>query len=131
MVEQMSPSDSRSVPGDDSLRPTVTAVVSLVGSLASVVVSALAYGPLPARIRIHWSFGGPYIGPEFAPAWLVLTVFPILVATVALGLYWVGIRLRSHEAYSTVRPYYGLLMLGIVGMLVVVQVGIIVVNLLT
>lgn len=124
------PSDGRNVLDGDSRGYLLSGVASLIGILASLGVSGLAYGPLPARMRIHWSFGGPYIGPEFAPTWLILLVFPALVATVALGLSWLRISLQSHEAFSAVRPLYGLLTVSIVGMLLVVQVGIVLVNLL-
>lgn len=126
----LTPSDGRSVPGGDSRGHPLSGVASLTGILASLGVSGLAYGPLPAKMRIHWSFGGPYIGPEFAPTWLILLVFPVLVATVALGLYSLRISLQSHEAFSAVRPFYGLLTVSMVGMLLVVQVGIVLVNLL-
>jgi len=105
------------------------AVGCLVAVLSSVAVSVVAHGTLPSTMRIHWSFGlGPYYGPEFAPTTVVLGGFSLLVTATALGAYWIGARLRRHDAFASVRPYYVMAMLGTLGSLLVTQVLLVVAN---
>lgn len=104
-------------------------VGGLTATLASVIGSLVGYGPLPARIRIHWSLGGPYYGPEFAPTWVILLLFPLLVGGLALGFYCVASGLRAVDEFDAVRPFYTLAAIGTLGVLVVTQALLIVVNL--
>lgn len=93
--------------------------------LSSVATSALSLGALPARFRIHWTFGlGPYYGPEFAPTAAVLVAFPLAIA----GLF-AGARLLASRLPAEARPYYDWGVLLVLLVLLFVQVGLVLANL--
>ena len=62
-------------------------IASLAGGLlASLgVLTALAYPLVPGTMRVHWSLGGPYHGPETLPKLLGLGAIP-LTALAVVGL---------------------------------------------
>lgn len=130
MTEQLTgvTTDDRTDTETDSTGPWLT-VGGLAATVASVLVSLGGYGLLPARMRIHWSLGGPYYGPEFAPSWVILVLFPLLVGALALGFYWLGKRVRTVEAFADVRPFVALAAIGTMTVLVATQAFLIVVNL--
>jgi len=123
-----SPSENRSRSGDGDGGSRALSLGSLAAVALSVATSALGYGPLPARMRIHWSLGGPYYGPEFAPAAVVLVGFPVLVAGVALGAHLLVGRLRASEAFATARPYDALAVLVTLVALLGTQAALVVAN---
>ena len=91
--------------GDGGSRPLALAGIGI--TVLSAALSALTYGLLPDRLRVHWTLGaGPYYGPEFAPTPAVLIGFPALIAGLALGTYWLDTRLRRTEEFAAARPYY-------------------------
>ncbi len=99
-------------------------------SLLSAVASIIAHGMLPDRIRIHWTLGmGPYYGPEFAPAWLVLILFPVLVAGTAVLASVIDALFRNTGAFTEIRPVYLVSVLGTLAVLFSCQVGLILANL--
>ena len=96
----------------------------------SAVESALAYGMLQERMRIHWTLGmGPYYGPEFAPTLLILALLPVLVAATAVLAYSIDALLRDTAEFAAVRPHYVVAMLGTLGVLLASQTLLIVANL--
>ncbi len=95
---------------------------SLATVLASVLVSALSYGPLPNSVRIHWTLGaGEYYGPEFAPTVLVLGLFPVAVGLGALLGWGLAATLSDVEGFETVRPLYTATVLAVLAVLVSTQ----------
>ncbi|WP_128226486.1 hypothetical protein [Halobacteriaceae bacterium SHR40] len=99
---------------------------------------------------------GSYYGPEFAPTVLILAVFPVLIASLALLARWVDTagckfvkicatpgwrnssvsysrqyegRLRFDEEVETNRLYYVVAMLGTLGILLGSQIVLIIINL--
>lgn len=111
--------------GDGSRR---LAVAGIGITVLSAVVSALSYGYLPDRMRIHWTLGaGPYYGPEFAPTPAVLIGFPALIAGIAISAYAVDTRLRRREGVAAVRPYYGAGLVGTLGVLLAAQAALVLV----
>ncbi len=68
-----------------TVRPfsTDTVTVTLLGALAAL--TAVAYTVLPGTVRVHWSLGGPYIGPETLPKLLALGAIPV-TAVAVVGL---------------------------------------------
>lgn len=109
----------------ESQKPPVSTRALLTGwvvtFLASSIGSLLAEAYLPSQMRIHWSFGGPYYGPEFAPTSGVLVAFPVLIAGIAVGGYAVQRTLRSSEALASVRSVVNLSVLGVLLVLLAVQ----------
>ncbi len=100
-----------------SSRGPLNAGGALVAVL-SIATSALAYGALPGRMRVHWSFGGPYYGPEFAPTLVVLAAFSLLIAGFYVGGRWLGTRLERTGGLGAVRSFYdGCVLLVLVGTL--------------
>lgn len=67
--------------------------------MLSIVSSILAYGPLGETIRIRWTIGNyPQYSPEYAPTVLVLTAFPIVLASLYVGAHGFNVYLeRSQE----------------------------------
>jgi hypothetical protein len=84
---------------------------------------------LSARVRIHWSLGFPYYGPEFAPKVVLLSLFPAVIICTALGTYWIATRHLSSEEFVETRSYYVLAVLGLLTTLLGIQGFIIVANL--
>ena len=122
-TRQRSPGDGNS--GDGRF----LAIVGFAAVLLSTVVSSASYGLLPNQIRVHWTLGtGPYYGPEFAPAIVVFTAFPLLVAVTALGGYWGRVRLRHSEAFAAVRSYYVAAVFGAFLSLLGTQIALVVAN---
>jgi len=121
--------ENSSAPGSDGgVRPAL-AVGSLLAVLASAAGSIVAYGLVPSRLRIHWTLGaGPHYGPEFAPAVLVLTAFPVLVAALALGANWMESRFRNEE-FVPARPYDTAAVLGTLAVLLASQAAVVLANL--
>jgi len=101
-----------------------TVAMSVIGSLVS-------YGILPDQMRIHWTLGlGSYYGPEFAPTWLVLVLFPALILGGALAGGWVMARFREIDgAKSSARPYDALLVVGTLMVMFGVQMALVLLNL--
>lgn len=124
MVDHASAADSTDVAptDDDRGQGWLLPLGSATAVLASFLVSALTYGPLPESVRIHWTLGlGEYYGPEFAAKPLVLGLFPVAVALTA-GVGWaVGTALEDVEGFETVRPLYAATVLGLLGFLVGTQ----------
>lgn len=108
------------------LRPTAWTGIILV--LLSAAVSVLASGPLPARVRIRWTVG-TYYGPEFAPAAVVLSAFPLAVAASYLGFRALGRYLERSGELTDSRAVYEVVTLAVLVLLVLVQVGIVFANL--
>ncbi|MFB6361235.1 MAG: hypothetical protein ABEH59_07915 [Halobacteriales archaeon] len=80
-------------------------------------------------MRIHRSIGGPYYGPDFAPSWVILVLFPLSVGSVAVGSYWLGTRVRIGEDIADVWAIFALAAVGIMVVLVITQAFLIVVKL--
>jgi hypothetical protein len=119
------PTRSGTVPG---VRPLQ--IGGLIAVCASIALSVLSYGRLPESMRIHWQLGsGPFYGPEFAPTAIVLTLFPILVASVLAGSVLLANRLRNDPSFESVQPYYEWGAIAVVGVLLVVQLLVIWFNL--
>jgi hypothetical protein len=72
---------------------------------------------------------GPYYGPEFAPAWLVLILFPVLVAGTAVLASVIDALFRNTGALTEIRPLFVVTVLGTLAVLFSCQVGLIVANL--
>lgn len=122
MAEQPTPSETRHSPPDGgqwNLAPYSLAAVAL-----SAAASAAGHATLPARMRIHWSFGYPHVGPEFAPTAAVLVAFPATLAAVALAGSWLDARLPA-----AVRPAVALTVLGGLSMGLLLQAALVVANL--
>lgn len=103
---------------------------SLGMALLSAVGSIIAYGMLPAQIRIHWTLGmGPYYGPEFAPTVLILILFPVLIAGTAVLASSVDVLLDHSAEFAAIRPYYVVAMFGTLGILLSSHILVIVANL--
>lgn len=98
-------------------------------TVVSLVVSVLSYSALSGSMRIHWSLGGPHYGPEFAPAWLVLAAFPVLVGVLALGARTLRWFLVTRGEYEAFRGYYELAVVAVLGVLVLAQCLLIAANL--
>lgn len=115
---------------DRSLLPELSLVATGAGmTVASVVVSLLSYGILPSEVRIRWTLGGPHYGPEFAPAWLALAVFPVLVGALAVGAHRLKTFLAGRDEYGPLRGYYELGTLAVLGVVVLSQCLLVVANL--
>jgi hypothetical protein len=85
---------------------------------------------VPDQLRIHWTLGmGPYYGPEFAPAVVILTLFPALIAGLAVSAHWLDARLQQDEQFAAVRLYYIFAMVGTLGVLFLTHMVVIVANL--
>lgn len=111
--------------GDGSRR---LAVAGVGITALSAALSALSYGFLPDRMRIHWTLGaGPYYGPEFAPTPAVLIGFPALIAGIAIGAYALDTRLRRREGVAAVRSYYAAGSVGTLGVLLASQAALVLV----
>ncbi len=108
------------------LRPTAWTGLALV--LLSAVVSVLAKGPLPAQVRIRWTVG-TYYGPEFAPAAVVLWVFPTAVAVTYLGFRALARYLEGAGELTESRAIYEVVSLALLVLLVLTQVGLVLANL--
>lgn len=95
----------------------------LTGALLAVLagVTALAYPVVPASMRIHWSLGGPYYGPETVPKLLGLLAIPAVAALVVGLMLAVGRFDAVPDAVSESRAYR-LAAASLAGLLVVVQV---------
>lgn len=123
MSGQPTPSETRHSPpgsGQRTLAPYSLALVAL-----SAAVSAAGHATLPARMRIHWSFGYPYVGPEFAPTATVLVAFPVTLAALALAGSWLDARLREAAARAAV----ALATIGMLSMGLLFQAALVVANL--
>lgn len=103
--------------------------VSVLVVVVSSIVSALAASVVPSQMRIHWSLGGTYYGPEFAPAWLLLGMFPLVVAALAVGSHHLKRYLEASGEYDVMRGYYELAVLGVLATLLLVQGVLILLNL--
>lgn len=96
--------------------------------LLSIASSGLAYGVLPGSIRIRWTVGGPHYGPEFAPTWLVLIVFPLVVAALYVGGRWLGSRLDELEQAEPGRSLYDAAILLVLLTLLCTQLAVVIAN---
>ena len=98
--------------------------------LSSIAVSVLAFGALPARLRVHLTLGaGPYYGPEFAGKAVVLALFPLLVGVLFAGFTLLAERLEREGSFGTARPLYEWAVLATLAVLVLAQVALVVANL--
>ena len=87
--------------------------------MSSIATSVLAYSTLPGRMRIHWSLGGPYYGPEFASTLIVMVAFPLLVAGFYGGGRWLRAYLERSTAFDAIRLLYdGAILLALTEVLV-------------
>lgn len=121
--------DGRTVPPGDSDGRRTLDVGVLAAFVASAVESVVAYGALPARMRVHWSLGGPYYGPEFAPTGPLLVLFPVLVLTVGVGARRANVELRASDTQDVVRSCLVLGTLGTLALLVGTQTLLVAANL--
>lgn len=113
---------------DGPVTPALS-VGSLAAVLASSLGSALAAGVAPEVLRIHWTLGaGPYYGPEFAPAWVVLGAFPLLIGGLALVAHRVGALAAGTDSFDPVRPYYAPAVLATLFGLLTAQAALVLVN---
>lgn len=120
----------RLVTGLDACVGRLLVVGCLTLTVASLATSYLASGALPDQFRIHWTLGmGPYYGPEFAPAVLILTLFPAIVGTVAAGAWVLDALFARAEALAPVRLVAVLATLFTLAVLLVSQVALVVANL--
>ncbi|MFB6172744.1 MAG: hypothetical protein ABEJ23_09440 [Haloarculaceae archaeon] len=98
--------------------------------LSSIVVSALSFGALPVRVRVHWTFGsGPYYGPEFVGRAVVPILFPLLVAVLFAGTTWLAARLERAGAFGSARSVYDAIVLATLAVLVLAQIALVAANL--
>ncbi|GAB3674870.1 hypothetical protein [Halopiger thermotolerans] len=106
--------------GDET--PTALTAGRIAAVVLSIAGSLVAAGSLPETVRIHWTLGaGPYYGPEYAPTALVVFGFPTLVVALAVGAQRLGVRLRKTGALERFAPYYTLLALTALLLVLVVQ----------
>lgn len=96
--------------------------------LASIVVSVLAYRPLPDSIRIRWTVG-TYYGPEVAPTALVLVGIPLVMLGVALAGRWLGGMLDRPETDHRIRVAGEAVVFGTLACLFLAQLAIVALNL--
>ncbi|MFC6942133.1 hypothetical protein ACFQE8_19500 [Salinirubellus sp. GCM10025818] len=122
-------SDGRTAPPGDSDGKRILDVGVLTAIVASAVESLVAYGALPARMRIHWSLGGPYYGPEFAPTGALLALFPVFVLTVGVGAHWANTELQGTDTRDVVRSCLALGTLGTLALLLGTQTLLVAANL--
>ena len=91
----------------------------MLAVVSSIATSVLAYSTLPGRMRIYWSLGGPYYGPEFASTLIVTVAFPLLVAGFYGGGRWLRAYLERSTAFDAIRLLYdGAILLALTGVLV-------------
>lgn len=115
----------------DRVRPTAIGGLGIV--LISIVASILAYGPLGETIRIRWTIGpSTHYGPEHASTVLMLIVFPFILT----GLYLGALALRRYvertqdpQDVETIRTIIDLCTLLMLGIGLVSQLGLILLNL--
>lgn len=108
------------------LRPTSLGGLLIV--LASAAVSLGSVRVLGDSVRIRWSIG-TYYGPEYAPTYLALVVFPVIVALTYLGFWALGTALEGSPEFDRHRGYYELCTLVVLAVLVIVQVAFVAANL--
>lgn len=67
----------------------------LIPVIASIVLSVASFGPLPDTVRIRWTVGvSHHYGPEYVPTVVALVGFPLFVASLYAGAWW----LKAHVA---------------------------------
>lgn len=112
------------------LRPTAAGGLLIV--LASAATSLLAAGSLPERVRVRWTVDPSYhVGPEYAPALVVLIAAPVAVATLYAASRWFrGWLQRTEPGFEDVSVVYEAAVLGLLATLVLVQVALVAANLL-
>ncbi|WP_435095082.1 hypothetical protein [Halorubrum sp. N11] len=111
----------------DSSGSRLLALADVGITLLSIALSSFAHGFLPEQMRIHWTLGlGPYYGPEFVPTLVVLIAFPVIIAGIALGTYWLDARLQHIEEFAAIRPYYTVIVVGTLSILLASQGALIV-----
>lgn len=120
--------ESKQFDGSSGSIPS-TGVGGAALTVVSILVSALSYSALSGEIRIHWSLGGPHYGPEFAPAWLVLLAFPVLVGVLALGARQLRQFLIRSGEYEAVGRLYEVGVVAVLGVVVLAQCLLVVGNL--
>lgn len=108
-------------------RPTVWTGLLLI--LCSVAVSVLSYVVLPDPVRIRWSVG-TYYGPEFAPAIVFATAFPVFIAGLFVGFRALARSLERRYALADIRPIYAATAVGVLLAVLFSQVAILMLNLL-
>lgn len=110
------------------LRPSAPGGLAVV--LLSVVTSIVSSGLLPERFRIRWTVGNfQHYGPEHVPTLAVLVAFPAALAALYLGSRWLRSRLERTDRFEEDRALYEQIVLAVLGSVVVLQVGIILLNL--
>lgn len=115
------------IDADSPARPTATGGLLLVAT--SALLSLLAWQPLGETVRIRWSVG-TYYGPEYAPAALVLAVFPIAAAVAYGGFALLARALDGTEEFEETRWAYELSVLATLGLMLLVQLLLVAANVL-
>lgn len=98
--------------------PAGTVTATLLGALAAL--TAAAYAVLPGTVRVHWSLGGPYTGPETLPKLLGLGAIP-LTALAVVGLLFALPRVGVVPAAVADSRGYRLAVAGTVALLALCQ----------
>lgn len=110
-------------------RPSVAGGSLIV--VISCIVSILSYGALAENMRIHyrWTIGSySHYGPEYAPTVAVLAAFPVIIAGVVIGFYWLGNYLDQLDDSNDLRLIFDGIALATLVMLVSVQIALILAN---
>ena len=109
---------------------------SLCGSIAvivSIALSIVSYGHLGGTVRIRWTVGSyHHYGPEYVSTLGVLVAFPVILTALSLGAYWIERSVQRSadiEAVEEIRLVFGLAVALILGLIVVGQLVIVVLNL--
>ncbi|MFC7232098.1 hypothetical protein ACFQMM_13150 [Saliphagus sp. GCM10025308] len=103
----------------------------LVIVLASVALSAVSYGRLADTVRIRWTIG-TYYGPEHAPTLVVLVAFPLALAGLYAGAWWLRtwlVRRGAIDELDEFRLVYDACVLAILGAIGACQFVLVVLNL--
>ena len=107
--------------------------VGLLPVFASVALSIVSYGHLGEMVRIRWTVGSyHHYGPEYASTLGVLVAFPLIVVALFLGAYWIERSVERRvdsESVEEFRLVFGLAVALILGLIVVGQLVIVVLNL--
>ena len=110
-----------------------SSLFGVIPVLASIALSIASYGHLGETVRIRWTVGSYYhYGPEYASTLGVLVAFPVVVAALSVGAYWIERSVQRHadiESAEEFRIVYGLAVALTLGLVVACQLIIVVLNL--